>query len=580
MDTPDQDFDRARPWLAHYPAGVPAIVEAAQNSLSALFFAAVANHGDRPFIDFYGSRITYGEAGAVVNRAARGLRRLGAASGTRIGLCLPNTPGGVLCYFAALAAGCTVVNFSPLAAERQVIGQIEDSETDIIVTIDLQPVFGRVIGALGRTRLRRIVVCRMARMLPFPRNIAFQLREHARAAALPDDERVIDFAALTTETGEGAAPVLQSNPDVAVIQYTGGTTGTPKGVLLSHQNLLANAAQLRAWFTRAEPGAERFLAVLPFFHSFGMTGVLNFAVALGGELVILSRFRPTEALRAIERCRVTMLVGVPAIFQALADCPAIARTDLSSLKVCVSGGDTLPEALARRFSALSGVQLAEGYGLTECAPVVSCSNPLERIARAGSCGLPLPGTDVAIMSPTEPRAVLPAGQIGEICVRGPQVMHSYWRRPAATRAALHDGWLHTGDLGRLDDDGFLFFASREPDVISVRGYKVYARTVEDAIRGHPAVADVAVVGQPDATRGEVTKAYIVLRDGVTLDAAALRAFLADKLSPIEVPRIVEVCEHLPQSEFGKILKHELNATPASQTGLGSASRTAGPLKSP
>lgn len=574
MNMHGQDRDLARPWLAHYPAGVPAIVKPPQGSLPALFAATVANHTNRPFIDFYGSRITYGEAGALVDRAARGFRRLGVKSGTRVGLCLPNSPGGVLCYFAALAAGGTVVNFSPLAAERQISGQIEDSETDIIVTIDLQPVFRRVIGALGRSRLRRIIVCRMAEMLPFPRNIAFRLREHARIATLPDDERVVEFAALTAETGEGAAPVLQASPDVAIIQYTGGTTGTPKGVLLSHHNLLANVAQLCAWFTRAEPGAERFLAVLPFCHSFGMTAVLNFAVALGGELVILPRFRPAEALRVIERRNITMLIGVPAMFQALADCPAIARADLSSLKVCVSGGDTLAEALAQRFTALSGVPLAEGYGLTECGPVVSCSNPLEGIARAGSCGLPLPGTDVAIMSSEAATAALPAGQIGEICVRGPQVMQGYWRRPAATRAALRDGWLHTGDLGRVDPDGYLFFVSREADVISVRGYKVYARTIEDAIREHPAVADVAVFAQPDATRGEVPKAYIVLRAGMTLDAAALRAFLADKLSPNEFPRIIEIRDRLLKSEFGKILKQD--AASASDAGSPSAPRTERP----
>jgi long-chain acyl-CoA synthetase len=567
VDMPESipDPDIPRPWLARYPAGMPSAIEVPQGSLYGLFAAAAGTFADRPFLDFYGKRIRYGEAASLIRRAADGLRRLGAGPGTRIGLCLPNSPGSVLCYFAALAAGGTVVNFSPLAAEQQIDDQIADSGTEIMVTVDLQPLFARMVGALGSTGLRHIVACRMAAMLPFPRSVVFRVREHARLATLPRDPRVIDFAALTADSGLGGPPAPRSGRDIAVIQYTGGTTGPPKGVMLSHENLLANSVQLRAWFTHANPGDERFLGVLPFFHSFGMTGVMNLAVALGGELVILSRFRPPEVLRAIERSRVTMLIGVPAMFRALAECPAIERADLSSLKLCVSGGDALPPDLAQRIAASSGALLAEGYGLTECGPVVSCNNPLEGISRPGSCGLPLPGTDVAIMSSEQPGTILPSNEIGEICIRGPQVTSGYWRRPEATRDALRDGWLHSGDLGRMDRDGFLYFVSRQPDAISVRGYKVYARTIEDAIGQHPAVAEVAVAGQPDAVRGEVPRAFIVIREGMTLDGATLRAFLADKLSPIEIPRNIEFRTQLPKSEFGKILKRRLDEGGAPET---------------
>ncbi len=553
--------DVPRPWLSRYPRGVPDAVVVPANGVDGMFAAAAKEYRDRPFLNFRGRRTTYGEAAEQVGRAAAGLRRLGIGPGSRVGLCLPNLPVTVVSYFAALTAGATVVNLDPMAAAPQLAHQIADSGTDVVVTVDLQPVFGRIRDALSNTGPRHVVVCRMARMLPFPQNIAFRLREHRRLATLPHDDRIHDFATLAGEAEGGTTAPAVARPDIAVIQYTGGTTGPPKGAMLSHANLCANALQLRAWFTKAVPGGERFLAVLPFFHGFGMGAVMNFAVALGAELVILPRFRPAEALRAIERARVTILVGVPALFQALADCAAAERTDFSSLKVSVSGGDVLTDALAQRFVALTGAPLAEGYGLTECAPVVTCSNPLEGVARPGSCGLPLPGADVVILSTEPPQRILPPGEIGEICVRGPQMMRGYWQQPDATRAVLRGGWLHTGDLGRIDADGFLYFVSRRPEVIVVRGYKVYARVVEDAIRRHPAVAEVAVVAMPDPVRGEVPKAFLVLKPGATLDAAGLQAFLRARLSPVEVPRACEFRTSLPKSPFGKVLKHALSGTP-------------------
>ena len=272
---------------------------------------------------------------------------------------------------------------------------------------------------------------------------------------------------------DGAYETVETAPlsDVAIIQYTGGTTGEPRGVMLSHQNVYANTCQIRAWFTRAEPGQERLLAIIPFSHSFGMTAVMNFATSLGGELVILPRFDLKQTLQAIERKRVTILVGVPTLFQAINQYPDIKRYDLSSLKICISGGDSLPRQVQSQFVELTGCALAEGYGLTECAPVVTCSNPLEGIDRPGSCGLPLPRTTVDIVSLENPLTVLPTGERGEICVSGPQVMLGYWQESKATRNCLIEGRLHTGDLGWMDDDGFLYFVDRLKEVISVHGYK-------------------------------------------------------------------------------------------------------------
>ncbi len=557
-DQPAQTW--TRPWLSLYPPGVPQTPAALQGGLDALFARSAATYADHPFLDFFGRRSTYRQAAARIDSAAAGLRRLGVQRETKVALYLLNSPASVLCYFAVLKAGGTVVNLNPLAAEQQILRQVDDATAEIVVTVDLQPMFGRIMATFTETRLRHVVVCRMAEMLPFPQSLVFRVREHAHLATLPQDASVLSFTQLTGTAEAGDSRCGQPS-DIAVVQYTGGTTGDPKGVLLSHANLSANVAQLSAWFTQADPGNERFVAVLPFSHCFGMTAVMNFAVALGSELVILPRFRPVEVLRVIERRRITLLIGVPALFQALLECPAAKATNFSSLKVCVSGGDTLPAALAERFVRLTGVPLAEGYGLTECGPVVTCSNPLAGIGRPGSCGLPLPGTDVAILAEEAPHAILPANEIGEICVRGPQVMSGYWQRPDATREAQSHGWLHTGDLGRLDQDGFLYFVNRRPEVIAVRGHKVYARVVEEAIRLHPAVSEVAVVGIPDLTRGEVPKACVVLRQGASPDGDALRCFLADKLSPVEMPRVFEFRTSLPKSPFGKVLKHELTGPP-------------------
>jgi long-chain acyl-CoA synthetase len=425
-----------------------------------------------------------------------------------------------------------------------------------MVTLDLTALYGKVAAALAKTSLRYIVICEMAQALPFFRGLMFRVARWREITKPSRGNGHVFFDELTDNDGAYQAVEIAPLSDVAIIQYTGGTTGEPKGVMLSHQNIYANTCQNRAWFTRAEPGRERLLAIIPFSHSFGMTAVMNFAISLGGELVIFPRFDLRRMLRAIARKRVTILIGVPTLFNAINQCPEIKRYDLSSLKICISGGDSLPRAVQRKFVELTGCPLAEGYGLTECAPVVTCSNPLEGIDRPGSCGLPLPRTTVEIVS-LQSRTVLPAGERGEICVSGPQVMLGYWRQAEATRNCLIGGRLHTGDLGWMDADGFLYFVDRLKEVISVHGYKVYPRNVEDSIRLHPAVIDVAVIGVPDPIRGQAPKAYVVLAKGTQLSEDGLQAFLADKLSPLEIPRFFEFRSDLPKSAAGKVLKRSV-----------------------
>lgn len=543
-----------RPWAEHYPAGVQWLADIPERPVQALLDDAVARFAARPFLDFFGRRQSYAEVARLVAKAARGFQRLGLRKGMKVGLLLPNTPYSVICYFAILGAGGTVVNYDPLCSKATLFRQIEDSETDIMVTLDAPALYGKVAAARGTTRLRCIVLCALAASMPWPRNLLFRMTRRRDIARLSPGSGDVSFRELIANDGACTAVEIAPSSDIAVIQYTAGTTGEPRGVMLSHQNIYANTCQIRSWFTRAEPGAERLLAIIPFSHAFGMTAVMNFAVSLGGELVIFPRFQLKQMLRAIERKHATILVGVPGLFRAISECRELHRHDLSSLKICISGGDALPRAVQTKFAALTGCPLAEGYGLSECAPVVTCSNPLEGLERAGSCGLPLPRTAVEIVSLEAPRTLLPAGEVGEIRVSGPQVMLGYWRNAEATHDCLIDGWFHTGDVGRMDADGFLYFVDRLKEVIVVHGYKIYPRKIEDAIRLHSAVAEVAVHAVADPIRGEVPKASIVLAEGAALSEGELRAFLADKLSPIEIPRLVEFRRELPRSAAGKVLK--------------------------
>jgi long-chain acyl-CoA synthetase len=462
----------------------------------------------------------------------------------------------VICFFAVLKAGGTVVSYNPLYAPREIEHQIGDSETDLMVTLDLALLLPKLEPMFGRTRLKAIIVGKMADILPFPKKLLFPLIKAREIAAVPEDGRHIWFGDLIANSGAGVPPLPGPN-DIAALQYTGGTTGLPKGAVLTHRNLQVNAEQMVAWHPGAEPGAERMVALLPLFHVFGMTTAMNFALCVGAEIILLPRFDLVQLLTTISRKRATILPGVPTLYRAIGDHPGIERHDLSSLRLCLSGGAPLPLEVKQRFEQLSGATLVEGYGLTEC-PVVSC-NPIGSPGKQGSIGLPLPGTRVEIVSIDDRSTVLGPNQTGEICVRGPQVMAGYWQRPQESAAALQDGRLHTGDIGFMDGDGACFVVDRLKELIICSGFNVYPRVVEEAIYAHPEVAEVAVCGVPDLYRGETVKAFVVLRDRASLDQAGLLAFLEDRLSPIEMPKLIEFRDQLPKSAVGKILKRELLA---------------------
>jgi long-chain acyl-CoA synthetase len=526
--------------------------------LDALLDVAAARYPDNICMDFLGRRTTYSEVARTVTRVAGGLQKNGARRGTRVALFLPNSPQLVFAFFAVLKAGGTIVNCNPLTGASEFVRQMDDSGAAMIVTLDLAPLYEKAARALRETSVRQLVIASLADELPALKAGLFRLAHRRERVSVPADDQHLRFRDLM---GAGDFRLVEpaERADIAVLQYTGGTTGVPKAVMLSHRNLHANARQISLWFTKAELGAERIIAILPFTHSFGMTGVMNFALSLGGEMILLPRFEMRALLGAIERRRATMIIGVPSLFHAINEYPKLSHYDLSSLKIGVSGGDSLPAAVQQRFEQLTGCPLTDGYGLSECSPVVACGNPPEGLGRPGSCGLPLPGTVVEIVSIEDGVNVLPPNTIGEICVTGPQVMSGYWQRPEETAASLRNNRLHTGDVGRMDENGYLYFVDRLKEVIVVHGYKVYPRAVEEVLRLHPMVIEAAVIGMPDDIRGHAPKAFVVLRRDGEVTAEALQKHVAEHLSPTSVPREIVFLPSLPKSIIGKVLKTALEA---------------------
>jgi long-chain acyl-CoA synthetase len=547
----------SRPWVKSYPPGLATHLAIPDKPLPALLEEAVARFGDRPAMDFLGKLYSFRELGRLVERAAAGFQALGVGPGVKVGLFLPNCPYYVICHYAVLQAGGTVVNFNPLYMPREVVHQIEDSQTAIMVTLDLKALYDKVALAMSQSGLKKILVCRLAGALPFPQGLLFPFVKRREIAHLPKDERHVTFESLIAGKARPRPVAIDPRKEIAVLQYTGGTTGTPKGAALSHRNLWANVIQNELWYAEADYGRERILGVLPLFQVFAMTTVMNAALRYGALMILLPRFDLVQLLQTIDRKRPTMFPGVPTIYTAINNFAGLAKYDLSSIKICVSGGAALPLEVKRQFEKITGCTLIEGYGLSETAPTVCC-NPPRGVTKPGSIGLPLPETDVAIASLEPPRRFLPPGERGELWVRGPQVMAGYWQKPEENAQSVTDGWFHTGDVGYMDEDGFFFIVDRLKEVIIASGFKIYPRNVEEAIYLHPAVAEAAVVGVPDPYRGQTVKAYVVLKPSAApLDAAGLTKFLEGKLSPIEMPKIIEFRAELPKSAIGKILKKSL-----------------------
>ncbi len=532
-----------------------------------LLARAATLYGTRPAIHFLGRRWTYAEVADAVEHVAAGLQARGIAKGDRVGLCLPNTPFFVVAYYAALRIGAVVVNYNPLYVERELEHQIKDSGTRLMFVIDVPEVHRKIAAVAERAGLETIVLCPLAEALPTTKAALYRLLKRKAIAKAPADGRHVAYSALLG-TRLKPTPVEIATGDIAVLQYTGGTTGVPKGAMLTHANIVANCAQNVAFDPDRKMGQERVLGVLPLFHVFAMTVVMNYAVEIAAEMVLLPRYDLATTLKTLLKTKPTVFPAVPTIYAAISKLAAKEKRDLSCIELCISGGAPLPAEVAEQFRALTGASLVEGYGLTETSPCVSC-NSRHGASKDGSVGRPLPGTIVEIRDPIT-RALMPTGEKGEIIVRGPQVMKGYWQKPDATADVLDEHGLRTGDIGILDADGFLFIVDRIKDVILCGGYNVYPRVIEDALYQHPAVAEAVVIGIADSYRGQAPKAFVTLRAGASATPDELQTFLKDYVSKIELPKLIDIRDALPKTAVGKLSKKELVAEESSRTPAGGA----------
>jgi long-chain acyl-CoA synthetase len=567
----DEAFVVTHPWIQHYEQGVPAHLEIQDQPLTWLLDRAASRYPDRTALIYYGTRLSYAQLAHYAHRFATALLGLGVHKGDRVAIALPNIPQYPIAFYGALLAGAIVVPTNPLYTEREMQHQLADSGARLLVMLDT---FYPIVRAVRKqTAVDHIILTSPADfMTPVLRALYPLSQHHARSPEahlthkeLHDDPTLhIMHTLQESHRGDDRAVFSPPEPiqasDLAVLQYTGGTTGLSKGAMLSHRNLLANAIQTRAWYPQAREGEEVMLCVAPFFHAYGLTVGMNCSLLVAASMVLIPRFKGQEVVKAIRRYHPTIFPGIPTMYLAVMREAGNHPDDLRSIKYCLSGGAPLPAQVQAEFEALTGGRLVEGYGLSEASPVTHC-NPLTEESRNGSIGLPLPGMEAAIVNQATGEPVT-SGEVGELVVKGPNIMRGYWNRPEETSQVFRNGWMRTGDLGKMDADGYFSIVERVKDVIIASGFKVYPREVEEVLFKHPAVAEVAVAGVADAYRGETVAAFIVLKPGIEASEETkleLLQYCKQELTPYKVPRILEFRESLPKSLVGKVLRRALRA---------------------
>lgn len=559
QSTPVNNPDK--PWLKSYPNHVTWDITIPTAPAWKLLDDSVRDFPHSTCINFLGKKYSYEQIGYLSNLVAKGLQDQGLQKGDRVGIFMPNAVYYVIFYYGILKAGGVVVNYNPLYANDELLHQINDSDTEIMVTLDLEMLYTKVHHQLNLSKLKKIIVCSVADSLPFPKNYLFRLFKRKDIAKVQYNKDIISFDDLTHNNGKYHPIDINPEKDIALLQYTGGTTGVPKGAMLSHQNILSNAYQALSWLPKVDPGQEKILAGLPLFHVYAMTAVMTLANRLGSEIVMMfPRFDAGEAIRLIEKHKITFFPAVPTMYNLISNHPNTKNADLSSIKCCLSGGAALPLQVKLDFERVSNSTVVEAYGLSETSPAATAI-PINGVYKEGSIGLPFPQTDVKIFSldtknPNEMKEV-PLGTKGQIAIKGPQVMLGYWNKEKETKSSFKDDYFLTGDAGYMDEDGYIFLVDRIKDLIICSGFNVYPRHVEEAIYKFPKVNEVTVIGIPDEKRGESVKAFIKLKEDQSSTYEEILDFLKDKLSPIEMPKEIEFRKELPKTVIGKLSKKEL-----------------------
>ncbi|WP_297105020.1 long-chain fatty acid--CoA ligase [uncultured Devosia sp.] len=559
MDTPATSNDGLRPWIASYPEGIVWNDKIDTTPVHEQVLAACAKTPDAVALHFLGGTTTFGELSEKIIAFAGALQsQFGVTKGTRVALMLPNTPFYPIAYYGVLRAGGTVVNCNPLYTVAELGHITANAGADIMVTLDLQQIFEKAEALVAAGHVKKLIVAHFPNALPLVKKILFSLvkrKDLARLDQSPQAGAISSFESLLARKDTPSAVSIDPAKDIAVQQYTGGTTGIPKGALLTHANIAANMSQIDKWGCGLFYPPSKVIAVLPFFHIFAMTVCMNVPLGNGTPVIMLPRFELKALLGIFARTKANVLPAVPTLLNAIARADSVGAEQIESLEVAISGGAALPDEVRHAFSKKSKALLAEGYGLTEASPVVCCA-ALRVPSKPMSIGLPLPGTDIRFVD-VDSGKVVGIGENGELQVKGPQVMAGYHENPEASEAAFMDGWLRTGDVGHMDEDGYVFLVDRIKDLIICSGFNVYPRTIEEAIMTHDAVDEVNVIGVSDEYRGEAPVAYVKLKNGKSVSETELKSFLTEKLNKIEMPKQIIFKDALPKTLIGKLSKKEL-----------------------
>jgi long-chain acyl-CoA synthetase len=545
-------------WLKHYPEDIAASIAYDEEPLHAYLEKSAERFREKKALHFMGKEMTFGELYSQAKKMSNFMQAHGLKKGDRVAVMLPNCPQGVISYYAALMAGGVVVQTNPLYTERELEYQMKDSGATFIVCLDI--LLPRVSNVRDNTEIEHTIVTGIKDYLPFPKNLIYpfiQKKQYNVVVKVEETKDTHVWQKVIENTSEGYTPVeVDPLDDLALLQYTGGTTGHPKGVMLTHYNLVANVQMADAWLFDANESQDVVLGVLPFFHVYGMTTVMNMSIMNGSKMVLVPKFDATEVLKTIHKQQPTLFPGAPTIYIGIMNHPDVEKYDLSSIRACISGSAPLPVEIQQRFEKMTGGKLVEGYGLTETSPVTHANFVWGGEKVVGSIGVPWPDTDAKIYNmETEEEAA--AGEVGEIVVKGPQVMKGYWNNEEETENVLKDGWFFTGDLGYMDEKGYFYVVDRKKDMIIAGGFNIYPREVEEVLYEHEGIAEAVVAGIPDPYRGETVKAYVVLKDGYNITEDELNEFCRKNLAAFKVPRAYEFKDELPKTAVGKILRRQL-----------------------